>query len=462
MYQKERHHKKGIPVPGQSRELRLAQDFHPVSLLKFVTPSIVMMLFMGFYTIGDTAMVSRFIHTNALSAVNIVCPVINLIVGLGTMIATGGSAVIARKMGSGNEKEACRNLTLLILTGIFLGILIAAVGIFFLDDIILGLGASPVLYPYCKDYLFLLLIFTPASMLQVLFQTLIITAGHPGYGMLLSVSAGLMNLLLDYLFMVPLNMGIAGSALGTGIGYLLPTLFGLAFFIRSKGTLRFRKPLLDFRVILESCLNGSSEMVSQAAAAVTTFLFNLVMMKRLGENGVAAITIIIYTQFLLTTLYIGFSMGAAPIISYNYGSGNHVQLRKVFRLCLAFLGIASVLLFLLSITCSSALVGIFCPEDSAVYQIALDGFSIFSFSFLLCGFNIFTSAAFTALSNGKISALLSFLRTFGFITAGLAFLPHFLGIPGVWLAVPLAEAVTMVIALIFLSKEKAFLLFTSE
>ncbi|MBU9744009.1 MATE family efflux transporter [Lachnospiraceae bacterium ASD3451] len=449
------------PAKEQSQKLRLAQDFHLLSLLQFVAPSIVMMLFMGFYTIGDTAMVSRFIHTNALSAVNIVCPVINLIVGLGTMVATGGSAIIARKMGSGNEKEACRNLTLLILTGILLGILLAVVGIFFLDHIIRGLGASRLLYPYCRDYLFVLLLFTPASMLQVLFQTLLITAGHPGYGMLLSVSAGIANLLLDYLFMVPLDMGIAGSALGTGIGYLLPAGFGLVFFIRTKGTLRFCRPLWDFGVIRESCLNGSSEMVSQAASAVTTFLFNRVMMKHLGENGVAAITILIYSQFLLTTLYIGFSMGAAPIISYNYGSGNRPRLRKVLRLCLAFLSVASVLLFVLSFTCASGLVGIFCPRESDVYKIALDGFSIFSFSFLLCGFNIFTSAVFTALSNGKTSALLSFLRTFGFITAGLIVLPWFLGIPGVWLAVPLAEAATLVIALICLSKEKAFLLFTS-
>ena len=297
----------------------LSHNFTIKSLLKFAFPTIFMMIFMGLYTVVDTVFVARFADTNALSALNIVCPVINLIVGLGTMLATGGSAIIARKMGAGEHTRATQDFTLIISAGILFGVLIAVLGTFFIDRIVWGLGASSMLFPYCKEYLFILLLFTPASILQVLFQNLIVTAGRPGMGMVLGVSAGIVNILLDYIFMVPLRMGIKGAAFGTGIGYMILAVIGLWFFSAKKGSLHFRKPVIDFSVLAESCTNGFSEMVSQAATAVTTFLFNLIMMKLLGENAAAAITIMIYMQFFLSAFYIGFSMGVADVISYNYG-----------------------------------------------------------------------------------------------------------------------------------------------
>lgn len=432
----------------------LSQNFNLSSLLRFAFPTIIMMIFMGLYTIFDTIFVSRFVNTNALSALNIVCPVINIIVGLGTMLATGGSALVARKMGSGENKRGNQDFTLIVLAGAALGILVAILGIVFIDKIIWSLGASELLFPYCKQYLFMLLLFTPASMLQVLFQSLIVTAGRPRLGMILSISAGIINIILDYIFMVPLNMGIYGAALGTGIGYLIPTIIGILFFAFSKGTLQFHKPVLDFKVIFESCSNGFSEMVSQLAAAVTTFLFNTIMMNLLGVDGVAAITIIIYTQFLLTTLYIGFSMGVAPIISYNYGGRNYNQLKKIFKICIIFIATVSVIIFVLAMVFASPLVNIFSPKGTSVYNIARDGFFIFPFSFLFCGLNIFASATFTALSNGKVSAIISSLRTFVFITLGLLILPHFYEVHGVWLAVPLAELITVFFSLGFILKNK--------
>lgn len=434
----------------QTAQNPLAQDFTIQSLLKFAFPTIVMMLLMGMYTMVDTIFVSRFAGTDALSALNIVCPVINLIVGLGTMLSTGGSAIIARKMGAGEEKEASQNFTLLIGTGAFFGVLIAGLGIAFIDPIIWGLGASERLFFYCRDYLFLLLLFTPASMLQVLFQNLIVTAGRPGIGMLLGISAGAANILLDYLFMVPLHMGITGAALGTGIGYLIPTIVGLLFFMIRKNGLHFQRPVIDVSVLIESCTNGFSEMVSQAASAVTTFFFNHIMMKLLGEDGVAAITILIYTQFLLTTVYIGFSMGVAPILSYNYGRQDAAGLKNVMGICILFVLVSSILIFGISYLFGAPLVGCFAKKGTSVYAIARDGFLIFPFSFLFCGLNIFTSAAFTALSDGKRSAVLSFLRTFGLILVLLLILPAVLGVMGVWLAVPIAELLTMIVALIFL------------
>ncbi len=296
----------------------LSQNFTIKSLLKFAFPTILMMIFMGLYTVADTIFVARFVATNALSALNIVCPVINLIVGLGTMLATGGSAVIARKMGAGKPTRAAQDFTLIIAAGVLAGVVLAVLGMVFIDRIVWGLGAGSILFPYCKDYLFILLFFTPASILQVLFQNLMVTAGRPGIGMVLGISAGIANILLDYIFMVVLHMGIKGAA------------------------------------------------------------------------------------FIL----------------------------------------------------GSPLVGIFAETGTPVYEIARNGFLIFPFSFLFCELNIFTSAAFTALSNGKLSAILSFLRTFGLITVLLLTLPKVLGVMGVWLAVPTAELITMITALVFLHQNR--------
>lgn len=438
----------------QAEENPLSQDFTIKSLLKFAFPTIVMMLLMGLYTVVDTVFVARFAGTNALSALNIVCPVINLIVGLATMLATGGSAIVARKMGAGETVRASRDFTWIIIAGVLLGVAITGLGVVWIDRIIWGLGASQILFPYCREYLFFLLLFTPASMMQVLFQNLTVTAGRPGIGMALGISAGAANILFDYIFMVLLQMGIKGAALGTGIGYLIPTVSGILFFTVGNGSLHFRQPVMDISILAGSCTNGFSEMVSQTASAVTTFLFNRIMMKLLGENGVAAITIIIYTQFLLTALYIGFSMGVAPIISYNYGKQDNARLKKVFSICMRFIILVSIAVFGLAIVFGSSLVSFFAKKGTSVYEITRKGFLIFPFSFLFCGLNIFTSATFTALSNGKLSAVLSFLRTFGLILVFLLILPECMGVAGVWLAVPIAELLTMVVALSFLYHNK--------
>ncbi|NMS91119.1 MATE family efflux transporter [Clostridioides difficile] len=432
----------------------LAQRFNLFSLLKFAFPTIFMMIFMGLYTIVDTIFVSRFVNTNALSAINIVCPIINIIVGLGTMLATGGNAIVAHKMGNGETDEAKEIFTLIVLSGIVLGMIITGIGIVFMDYIIIWLGASEILIKYCRSYLFIILVFASANILQVLFQSLFVTAGKPKFGLWLVIGAGFINIILDYVFIVTLQMGIGGAALATGIGYLIPTIAGLVFFSKNRGVLRFCMPKIDKKVLFETCFNGSSEMVSQLSTAVTTFLFNIIMMKLIGEDGVAAITIIIYSQFLLTSLYIGFSMGVAPIISYNYGSRNNTQLKYIFKICILFISVASLLVFVFSILCSPGIVEIFSQRGSNVYQITKSGFYTFSFSFIFCGFNIFASSMFTALSNGKISAILSFLRTFGFITIGLMILPNMLDIYGIWLAVPIAELLTLFLTVSFIYKYK--------
>ncbi len=417
----------------------LDQKWSAGSLLRFAFPTIVMMIFMGLYTIVDTIFVAQFVNTDALSSINIVCPVINVTVGLGTMIATGGNAIVSRKMGAGESQEAKEDFTLLVITGAVIGFTILLGGTVWIDKLIYALGASDLLFPYCKDYLLVLFLFIPANVLQTLFSNLFVTAGKPGLGFGLSVLAGAANIIFDYVFIVLFNLGIQGAALGTGFGYLIPTVAGLVYFARSKGTLSFAKPKLKWTVIKESCFNGSSEMVSQLATAITTFLFNNTMMNLLGEDGVAAITIIIYSQFLLNTMYIGYSIGIAPVIGFNYGNGNSVQQKKVFHISMRFIAAASVLVFTISMFGGQYIVQLFAKNTSEVYRIAANGFTIFSYSFLFCGLNNFTSAMFTALSNGKVSAALSFMRTFGLLAGGILLLPRIWGITGVWLAVPIAE-----------------------
>ena len=434
----------------------LAKSFNVVSLIAFAFPSMVMMLFMGLYTIVDTVFVARFVDTNALSAINIVCPVINIMVGLGTMLATGGSAVIAKKMGSGKTEEARSNFTLIILTGILMSLVITVIGLLFLDEIIRGLGASEILFPYCKKYLTVQLVFAVGNIMQVLYQNLFVTAGKPALGFVLSVLAGIANIVFDYIFIVLLQMGIQGAALGTGIGYMIPTLIGSIFFLTGGSELHFCRPKMDVPVLVKSCSNGASEMVSQMSSAVTTFLFNTVMMRLAGEDGVAAITIIIYSQFLLTTLYIGFSMGAAPVISYNYGSRNVNQLKRVVRICICFLMTVSVFVFLFSYFAGESIARIFAGDHENVFEITKTGFAVFSFSFLFSGCNIFASALFTALSNGKVSAMISFLRTFGFITIFLLILPGFFQTAGVWLAIPLAELFTFMLTVYIIAKHRRY------
>jgi len=424
----------------------LDRDWSAGALLRFAFPTVVMMVFMGLYTITDTVFVARLVNTDALSAINIVCPVLNVTVGLGTMLAAGGNAVVSRKMGAGANQEAKEDFTLLIIAGGAVGLVLLLIGTVWIDPLIYALGASGRLFPYCKDYLLTLLLFFPANILQTLFSNLFVTAGKPGLGFGLSVLSGGANIALDYIFIALCDMGIRGAALGTGIGYLIPAAAGLDYFARSRGVLSFTRPKWTWAVIKESCLNGSSEMVSQLASAVTTFLFNDAMMNLLGEDGVAAITIMIYSQFFLNTLYIGCSMGIAPVIGFHYGSGNQVQQRKVFRISMGLIAAASVLVFSVSRFGGPYIVGIFAKEPSEVYAIAADGFPVFSYSFLFCGLNIYTSSMFTALSNARVSAALSFLRTFGLLAGGILLLPGIWGITGVWLAVPLAEGTMFLVS----------------
>lgn len=433
----------------------LAKDYTVRSLLRFAFPTIAMMVFMGLYTIVDSIFISRLVNTLALSALNIVTPMINLIVGLGAMLATGGSAIVARKLGNGNDDDARNDFSLITLTTLCIGLLIGIAGLLFLKPIVRALGASELLSGYAGDYLRLMLVFAPANMLQVLFSIFLIAAGKPRLGLVLGVTAGLVNAVFDFVFMGPMQMGISGAALATSMGYMITAVGGIVFFMRNKtGAIHFAVPRLSISVIGESLFNGSSEMVGHLSSAVTTLLFNLSMMKLAGENGVAAITIIIYSQFLLSTFFIGFSIGVAPIFSFNYGNRNHERMKRLFGICNGFIAAVSLGIFILAMLCAPYLTGAFSPEGTAIYALARNGFYIIPAAFLFCGFNIFASSLFTAISNGRISAAISFLRSLAFLSAGIAILPRFFGIWGIWMAPPAAEACTLAVAAVFVLRNR--------
>lgn len=437
-----------------SEQNMLAKNFKGIQLLSFALPTIIMMVFSGLYTIVDTIFVAHFVNTDALAAINIATPIISLIIGHGTMLASGGNAIISRNMGANMEQQARENFTLIIIVSAALGIILTIIGFVWINDLLRWLGASDNLFGYAKDYLSILLIFFPAYLIQTAFTNLFVTAGHPGLGSILSICSGILNIVLDYIFIAIYNMGICGAALGTGFGYLMPTVVGVCFFgIRRKEMLHFCKAKWKMDVVIWSCLNGSSEMVGQLAMAVTVILFNLSMMKLAGDDGVAAITVMNYSQFLLNTIFIGFSMGVAPVIGFNHGSKNIDRQKRVLHFCLQFISAASVCVFIIAYFGGGIIVKMFADDKSNVFYLASEGFKLFAISFLFSGLNIFASAMFTSLSNGKVSALLSFLRTFVFLIIAILVLSHIFGINGIWLAIPVAEAMAFIFSLFFVIRQ---------
>lgn len=432
-------------------ENRLNQNFHTLSLLKFTFPTTMMLLFMSMYQMVDGVFVSNFVGEYALSALNIVYPIPSIIIAISIMLSTGGSAIIAKNMGEKRGQEAKENFSLILLAGLVFSVVFLVVGTVWLEQIIYLLGATQDLYAYCYDYLLILVLATPLAVFQMLFQTFFVTAGRPNLGLVTTIVGGCVNVVFDYLFVAVGHMGVRGAAVATAMGYAVPAVVGLVYFtVCRRGTLYVVKPVLRGRVLLNSCTNGASEMVNNAAVSITTFLFNILMLRYAGEEGVAAITVVLYAQFLMTSIFIGFSSGVAPIISYNYGKQNYPLLQRVFRISVGVIVVSSVLVFLLSELLSTWVVGVFAPPGSAVFDLAQAGFYIFSISFLFTGTNIFASALFTAFSDGKVSAILSFLRTFVFLIACLFVLPGILELDGIWLAVPVAEGMALLVSLYYL------------
>lgn len=420
----------------------------PAFLLRFTLPSIVMMIVLSMYTVVDGTLVSHLVGTEAFSAINVVYPILGVVVALGTMFGTGTTAIVSRKLGQGDQKAANEIFSFVLLVTIVIGIAFAALVLTFLGPIITLLGANDVLFPYCYGYAFPVICFLPMSMLQIQFQTLIVAAGKPQIGLILTVGSGVVNVVLDIVFMGVLGWGISGAAIATGIGFCIPAIFGLCYFrFHPKAAFRLVRPTQNWRQLAHAAANGSSEMVSYLSESVTTFLFNITMMRLLGQNGVAAVAIVLYLDFVLVAVSLGYAMGVAPLISYNYGKGDKSNIRKIFRLSVLLCLCVGVGMTLGTRLFGGTLAAVFAPAGSTVYVLAVEGLRCYGLSYLCKGCNLFASALFTAFGNGRISAFLSFLRTLCFLSGSIILMAALLGVTGIWFAAPTAEALALCVSI---------------
>ena len=422
------------------------------NIMKFAIPTIVMTLFMSFYTMVDGLFVSNLIGTDALSAVNLTAPIISLVTAISTMLATGGSAVIMKKMGEQKTREANEDFTFLIIVNVIVGLMMSCLGYFVMDTVFESMALSPKVFSYCRLYLSRYLMFTIPVLLMNNFTLYMIAAGKSAFSMICSIAGGILNIVLDYVFIAILDMGIAGAAIATGTGYSVTAVAGMVMFSNKNRMLHFVKPVCRFKTLLHASANGSSEMATALVTGMVTMMVNWTMLKYVGEHGVAAITIIMYVLMFATSLYTGYSYGVAPMISFYYGEQNYEKLKKLVRTSLKMICVIAVAALVVSIVVTEPLVSIFARPDNPVYGFAFTGNRICSFAIIFIGFNVFASGMFTALSNGLISAVLAFSRSFVCMVIAMLILPAVLGVTGVWLATPVAEFAALVLSLFMFLK----------
>ena len=422
--------------------------------IKYVLPPIFSMIFMALYTIVDGIFVSRFVGTDAMAAINIIFPIYNLGLGLSIMLATGGSAIVAITLGQKNKKEADQQFSMIVMTTVILGFILGGLVLLNLNKIIAILGATPRLVEYCKDYVFILAMIMPFLMLKIIFEFFIRVDGKANLVFIITVVGGVLNIIFDYIFIVIMKLGIAGAGYGTAVGIIGSLIIGFWYYLSGKSILKFGKPSFNFKFLRDACINGSSEMITDFSSAITTFLFNITILKYAGEDGVAAISILLYLYFFLVSLYLGLSMGIAPVISYNYGAKNFTKIRETIRQSFVVISVSSILIFLAAEFLGQYLVIPFVKGESNVLDLTVQGFKLLAFAYLFNGFNIFGSGLFTSVNNGKISAILSLCRGLIFIVVGIEFLPKLMDLNGVWLAIPMAEVLTLFITIYFYNKYK--------
>lgn len=416
------------------------------NILKFAVPTIAMSVFMSFYTMVDGLFVSNLIGTDALSAINLTAPVIQLVTAISTMLATGGSAVIMKKMGEQKTEEAKEDFTFLILVNVIVGFVMCGLGYLVMDRIFASMNLSADVAGYCVEYLSRYLLFTVPILLMNNFTLYMIASEKATLSLVCSVSGGVLNMVLDYVFIAVLGMGISGAAIATGLGYSVSAVAGLFVFSRKKSLLHFVKPAFRLKVLGNAATNGCSEMATALVTGIITMMFNWTMLHYVGEDGVAAVTIIMYVLMFASSLYTGYSYGVAPMISYYYGEQNHEKLGKLVRVSLGVIAAISLVTAAASLLLTRPLVSVFARPDNPVYDLAVTGNRICTVALFFIGFNIFASGIFTALSNGVISAVLAFSRSFVFMLVTMLVLPALLGVHGIWLATPAAELMALALS----------------
>ena len=418
----------------------MSQHFTMPALLKFVAPSIAMAIFASLYSIVDGVFVSNFAGKTALAAVNLIYPFIMILSATGLMVGTGCSALVAKTRGEGDEERANRIFSMLVLFALILGVALTVVGYLVIEPVAAGLGATGPMLDDALLYGRMLLATLPFFILQFAFQSLFVTAGKPQLGFVVIVAAGVTNMVLDALFVGALGWGLAGAALATNIGEIVGGGLPLAYFLRKNSSaLRLRPTRLQLRPLGKACLNGSSEMVSNVAMSLVSMLYNFQLLAFLGEDGVAAYGVIMYTAMIFAAVFMGFAMGSAPLMSFQYGARNHREMRSLLKKSLLFVAVGGVAMFAAGELLAEPLALIFVSYDASLTELTVHGYRLYSFAFLIMGFSIFGSSFFTALNNGVVSAIIAFLRTLVFETSSVILLPMVLGVDGIWLSVTVAE-----------------------
>ena len=437
-------------------KIQLSEHFTYSKLLRFTFPSIIMMIFTSIYSVIDGLFVSNFAGKTALAAINIIYPFIMAVGALGFMMGTGGSALVGRLLGEGEKEKANKTFSLIVYTTAIAGILLSALAFLLVPTVSRLFGASGQLLDYFILYGRICFLSMPCFMLQNVFQCFFITAEKPRLGLDVVLSAGITNMVLDFLFVAVFGLGLKGAAIATVCGEIIGGLVPILYFAgRNHSLLRLGRTSFDAGSILKTCTNGSSELMTELSSSVVTVLYNTQLMKIAGENGVAAYSTIMYVNFIFVAIFLGYSLGSAPIISFHYGAGNHDELKNMRKKSLRLIAVWGIGMTIISHIFALPFARFFVGYDSELLAMTIHGFRIYAFVYLLNGFNIFGSSFFTALNNGMVSATISFLRTLVFEVICILLLPVFFGIDGIWSAVLVAEALALCVTSFFLITKRS-------
>lgn len=439
-------------------QIQLSDHFTYKKLLRFAVSPIMMMIFTSIYGVVDGLFVSNFVGKVPFAAINLIMPFTMILGGMGFMVGTGGSALVAKTLGEGDKPAANRYFTMMVLFTLLLGAGLSVFGIAAMPQAARLLGATDAMMEDCVVYGRVVVAFTAAFMLQNVFQTFLSTAEKPKLGLFYTVAAGVANMALDALFIAVFRWGVAGAALATGISQLVGGVLPLFYFLRSNSSLlRLTKTRLELRILLKACGNGSSELMSNISGSVVGMLYNYQLLRFAGEDGVVVYGVLMYVSFIFVAAFIGYTVASTPIVGYHHGAGNHPELKSLLKKSVVLMLAAGVLMMVLSQVLARPLANVFVGYDQELSQMTQHAFMVFSWSFLLAGFNIFVSSFFTALNNGAISAAISFLRSLVFQIICVLALPALLGLDGIWWSVAVADVFACAISIIFLfAKRKKY------
>lgn len=436
-------------------KIQLSDHFNYRRLIRFVIPSVLMMIFTSIYGVVDGLFVSNFAGKTAFAAVNLIMPVLMVLGTVGFMFGAGGSAIVSKTLGEGNTEKANKYFSMLVYATIISGIILTIAGFIFLRPMAVLLGAEGDMLEGCVLYGRIIIAALTAFMLQNVFQSFLITAEKPHFGLIITVMAGCTNMVLDFLVVGVFKWGIAGAAAATGLSQCVGGIIPLVYFLgKNNSTLRLTKTGFDKKVIIKACTNGSSELMTNISMSLVNILYNFQLMKFAGEDGLAAYGVIMYAGFIFAAAFIGYSIGCAPVIGYNFGAKNHMELKNLFKKSMIIISVTGVAMLLFGEIMAHPLAKIFVGYDAELLSLTSRGFKIYSVAYLIWGYNIFGSAFFTALNNGLVSAIISFLRTLVFQIIAVLILPMILGIDGIWMAIIAAELMSLAVTIAFLINKK--------